>query len=187
MVRLVVTTHSGEIVRDLRVGEPELVAEVITMIEALPGFPTYIEGDLLPPEQRASLLYQATQVRQSRARGSEDMTPAQLEQTTGIISRACEDIRRLHIRSVEEFGAAVHAVNRSLVESAVKQRFMLHQSLDDIDMIDRSTKVVDLRSKFAATTLPMIESGRVVESGGGWRGFIDKIADGWATKYEGEE
>lgn len=186
MVRLVVTNNSGEIVRDLRVNESELVSEVIALIEALPDYPTYVEGDLLPPQQRASLLYQAAQVRQARDRSSEDMTPAQFEQTAGIISRSCDDIRRAQIQSVRELGQAVQAVNKSLVEDAVKQRFMLHQSLDDIDLIDRSAKIIQLQSKFSATPLPMIESGSTAESGGGWRGFVDRMMESWATRYEGE-
>ena len=193
MPRLVVTTADGIPVRDLSVSDTGFVPRIVELIETLPGLPLYIEGELLLPEQRASLLHQAAQLREAAARMKEDMTPAEFKQATGALAqcfeelrRGYDELRRMHFQSAREIGVMVQTHNRAVIEEGVKARFLLHQSLDDIDAMDRSTTVVKIK-KGLGTAEPPAPTGPVPVVLMPRDGLWDRLKGSWHERHEGRK
>jgi len=141
MPRLVVTTVHGDPIRSLHVSPAALAKQVILLIETYPDLPIYIEGVELIPEQRASLLKQEEQVRKTVARVQDAMTPAVFRSEADALNQCLRALYRLQIESAQEFASVVQAHNRAVLEEAAKQRYLLNESLQDIDTIDRSVTV----------------------------------------------
>ncbi len=218
MPRIVVTSISGELVRNLWVPNAELVRRVVEMIETMPDLPLYIDGDELPPEQRASLLYQAAEVRDGASRLTQDLAPADVasrltqdlapadaasrltqdlapadaKEVLGVLAmsmeemrRDCSELRRIHIHSTREFGLLVQAQNRMVLEEGIRARSLLHQSLDDIDAIDRAVTVAKLKRSLEPP--PPAAGGRALIMDTSNEGLMNHANNLWQGRHEGRK
>lgn len=191
MPRIVVTSVSGELLRNLWVPNAELVRRVVEMIESMPDHPLYIDGEELPPEQRASLLYQATEVRDASSRLMRDLAPADVKEALGVLAmgleemrRDCSELRRLHIHSAREFGLLVQAQNRVVLEEGIRARSLLHQSLDDIDAIDRAVTVAKVKRSLEP---PPSAGGRTLMMDTSNDGVMNRVNNLWQGRHEGRK
>ena len=192
MPRIVVTSISGKLLRNLWVPNAELVRRVVEMIETMPDLPLYIDGDELPPEQRASLLYQAAEVRDGASRLTQDMAPADAKEVLGVLAmsmeemrRDCSELRRIHIHSTREFGLLVQAQNRMVLEEGIRARSLLHQSLDDIDAIDRAVTVAKLKRSLEPP--PPTAGGRALIMDTSNEGLMNHANNLWQGRHEGRK
>ena len=184
MPRIVVTTADGAPLRNLWVSNAELVRRVVELIESLPDLPLYIEGEELPREQRASLLIQAAQVREATARTAQDMAPHTLVATYEDLLRGFDELRRMHFQSARNLGLLVQTHNRAVVEDGIRARFLLHQSLDDIDAIDRSVTVARLKRSLVEPRAPGTTQVVTTQRDDGLR---SRLKQGWHKRHTGRD
>ena len=184
MPRIVVTTADGAPLRNLWASNAELVRRVVELIESLPDLPLYIEGEELPREQRASLLIQAAQVREATARTAQDMAPHTLVATYEDLLRGFDELRRMHFQSARDLGLLVQTHNRAVVEDGIRARFLLHQSLDDIDAIDRSVTVARLKRSLVEPRAPGTTQVVTTQRDDGLR---SRLKQGWHKRHTGRD
>jgi len=178
--RIVVTTAGGDPVRSFWASNGELVRRVVEMIEALPDLPLYIEGEELPREQRASLLAQAAQVREATTRAAQAMTPGGPDE----LMRGYDELRRVTFHSARELSLLVLTHNRAVVEDSIKARYLLHQSLDDIDAIERSVTVARVKKSLAERPAP--GTAEVVTTQRS-NGLSSRIKQRWRRRHTGRD
>lgn len=168
MPRIVVTTISGEPIRSLQVQDTDLARQVTALIEALPDLPLYIEGQELPPEQRASLLHQAEQLRMA-----EVMTPEKFREAASALAYGYEELRRVQLEGARELALLVQTQNQAVLEEGIKARFMLHQCLVDItDAGDPGTTVsvkVSIPRPDAGAEIPVVEGNAWTRANQRWQ------------------
>ena len=184
MPRIVVTTAVGDPLRDLWVSDAELVRCVIEMIEKLPDLPLYIEGEKLPREQRASLLAQAAQVREVTTLTAQAMAPHTLVATYEDLLRGYDELRRVTFQSARELSLLVLTHNRAVVEDSIKARYLLHQSLDDIDAIDRSVTVARLKRSLVEPRAPGTTQVVTTQRDDGLR---SRLKQSWHKRHTGRD
>ena len=180
MPRIVVTTAVGDPLRDLWVSDAGLVRCVIEMIEKLPDLPLYIEGEQLPREQRASLLAQAAQVREVTTRTAQTMNPV----TVDDLLRGYDELRRVTFQSARELSLLVLTHNRAVVEDSIKARHLLHQSLDDIDSIERSVTVARVKKGLVERRAPGTTQVVTTQRG---NGLPSRLNSRWHKRHTGRD
>ena len=180
MPRIVVTTAGGDPVRNLWVSNAELVRRVVELIETLPDLPLYIEGEELPREQRASLLAQAAQVREATMRTAQAMTPG----TFDDLLRGYDELRRVTFQSARELSLLVLTHNRAVVEDSIKARYLLHQSLDDIDSIERSVTVARVKRSLMEPRAPGTTQVVTTQRDDGLR---SRLKQSWHKRHTGRD
>lgn len=174
MSRIVVTTRDGAPLDDLEVDGLENVGrQVATWIKSLPGLPIYIDGRLLDDDLRQKMLLSMAQADAASA-ATVPLQPSSLPPRAGsitsdefatynqLLGQAADDVRRAHFQVVEQaqafttwqlrFFASVGEMmierDKQSSEEAARQRKMTHQSLRDIDLLDRSIKVTEVNEVF---------------------------------------
>ncbi len=180
MPRVVVTTISGEPIRSLQVQDVDLARHLVTLIEALPDLPLYVEGEQLLPEQRASLMQQAEQLREATRR-AEVMTPESIREATSALADGYEALRRAQLEGARELAVLVRTHNQATLEDGVKARFMLHQCLQDIDGSDLGTRVT-VRARIprpdSGTETPVVEGNAWTRANQRWQARHERFRKG---------
>ena len=173
MHRVVVTTHQDQVISSANVPQERLVEHVAPYAQS-PETWIYINGRLLPPEQRAAFLEQIAADAAAQAASSQSPRPAEASPPPSpspspssspaavpepeavvtwmdILQRGLEEVRRGSIQNlhdIQEFtrrSSEMHLqMQRELADEAVRQRKLTAQSLADIDLLDRSVKTTQL-------------------------------------------
>lgn len=195
MSRMVVTTRDGAPLYDLEVeGDDNIAQQVAGWVQALPGLPIYINGNLLPDDMRqqillalAALAAQAAPavppqpIDNSQPRRSASLTSGEFATFNQLLGQAADDVRRAHFQVIEQaqafaswqLGYLTQASEMMLerdkqaADEAARLRKMTHQSLKDIDLLDRSVKVTELTEVFQGISARGANSANVRMMGPG--------------------
>ena len=155
MRRMVVSTSSGEYIREADMDEQELVASVVTLSQVLPELGIYIDGQLVTAEVRQAMIaaLAATTASASEASPPE---PARLKEYSETLKQSFADLHQGYvqfIRDTQEWarrsGELLIERERQFADEAVRQRKLTGQSLADIDLLGRSIKAVQFQDRFA--------------------------------------
>lgn len=191
MSRMVVTTRDGAPLYDLEVeGDENVAHQVAAWVQALPGLPIYINGNLLPDDMRQQILLALAQDApavppqpndNSQPKRSSSLTSAEFATFNQLLGQAADDVRRAHFQVIEQaqafaswqLGYLTQASEMMLerdkqaADEAARQRKMTHQSLKDIDLLDRSVKVTELTEVFQGISARGASSANVRMMGPG--------------------
>ncbi len=159
MRRMVVSTSSGEYIREADLEEHELVASVVTLSQVLPELGIYIDGQLVTPEVRQAMtaaLAAATAAATASASEAPLPDPARLKEYSETLKQSFADLHQGYvqfIRDTQELarrsGELMIERERQFADEAVRQRKLTSQSLADIDLLGRSIKAVQFQDRFA--------------------------------------
>ena len=155
MRRMVVSTSSGEFIREADVEEHELVASVVTLSHVLPELGIYIDGQLVTPEVRQAMTAALAAAAASTAEAPLP-EPARLKEYSETLKQSFADLHQGYvqfIRDTQELarrsGELLIERERQFADEAVRQRKLTSQSLADIDLLGRSIKAVQFQDRFA--------------------------------------
>jgi hypothetical protein len=156
MRRMVVSTSSGEYIREADVDEQQLVASVVTLSQVLPELGIYIDGQLVTPEVRQAMT--AALAAATSAAEAPLPEPARLKEYSETLKQSFADLHQGYvqfIRDTQEWarrsGELLIERERQFADEAVRQRKLTSQSLADIDLLGRSIKAVQFQDRFAGT------------------------------------
>ncbi len=177
MSRIILATRDGEVLGDLEIaGEQNIGSQVATWVHTLPNLPIYVDGMLLSDELRLQILKSIAQADQqgevsatpapapcspAMARAG-PITPGEFTTFKDLLGQAASEILQAHvgvIQQAQSFAAWQIGVCARLSETmlerdklaadeAARQRKMTHQSLRDIDLLERSIKVQEVTDLF---------------------------------------
>jgi len=154
MRRMVVSTSSGEYIREADVDEQELVASVVTLSQVLPELGIYIDGQLVTPEVRQAMT--AALAAAASATEAPLPEPARLKEYSETLKQSFADLHQGYvqfIRDTQEWarrsGELLIERERQFADEAVRQRKLTSQSLADIDLLGRSIKAVQFQDRFS--------------------------------------
>ncbi|MEZ4453539.1 MAG: hypothetical protein R3B09_29045 [Nannocystaceae bacterium] len=163
MHRVVVVTPDNELISDVTL-PPEQLVEHVTAFAVIHNTGIYIDGQLLPPEQREALV----QGLLARARQPPQIaalpTPAEVLSWTEVLQRSLNDtaqgyadVRKAQAQCVHDMQAFMREyaemhlrAQREMADEAVRQRQLTAQSLGDIDLLDRAATTVRLNQAMAS-------------------------------------
>jgi hypothetical protein len=176
MSRIIVTTRDGEVISDLEViGNDQIGGQVATWVHSLPNLPIYVEGILLSDELRQEILRSMAQAGQQggwqapapappspRAERIGPITPEEFTAFNHLLGQAADEILQAHVNVLQQaqsiaawqiglcsrMSETMLERDRSAADEAARQRKMTHQSLRDIDLLDRSIKVQEVTDLF---------------------------------------
>lgn len=155
MRRMVVSTSSGEYIREADMDEQELVASVVTLSQVLPELGIYIDGQLVTPEVRQAMTA-ALAAAAASATEAPLPEPARLKEYSETLKQSFADLHQGYvqfIRDTQELarrsGELLIERERQFADEAVRQRKLTSQSLADIDLLGRSIKAVQFQDRFA--------------------------------------
>ena len=176
MSRIIVASRDGEVLGDIEVADPERVgSQVAAWVYTLPNLPIYIDGVLLADDLRQKIFESVDEaMRQSGERPSGPMprvpqaqpvgpiTPGEFTSFNQLLGQAADEILQGHmsvIQQAQSFTAwqldlctrlseTMLERDKLAADEAVRQRRMTHQSLRDIDLLDRSVKLQQVTDLF---------------------------------------
>jgi hypothetical protein len=158
MRRMVVSTSSGEYIREADMDEQQLVASVVTLSQVLPELGIYIDGHLVTPEVRQAMTAALAAAATSAASEAPLPEPARLKEYSETLKQSFADLHQGYvqfIRDTQEWarrsGELLIERERQFADEAVRQRKLTGQSLADIDLLGRSIKAVQFQDRFAGT------------------------------------
>jgi len=192
MSRIVLTTQDGDIFDDLEiVGEANIGRQVAAWVHTHPHLPIYIDGKLLADELRCEILEAMAQASTSPSTPGEatpeqagSITPEEFRTFNQLLGQAATDLRRAQIQMVEQaqsltawqlnfckaFSEMLLERDKHAADEAARQRRMTHQSLRDIDLLDRSITVTEVTEMFQRTNPrgPNAASARMMAPSNGY-------------------
>lgn len=155
MRRMVVSTSSGEYIREADVEEHELVPTVAALSQLLPELGIYIDGQLVTAEVRQAMIG-ALAAATASASETPPPEPARLKEYSETLKQSFADLHQGYvqfIRDTQEWarrsGELLIERERQFADEAVRQRKLTSQSLADIDLLGRSIKAVQFQDRFA--------------------------------------
>lgn len=180
MAKLIIASPDGEVLDEMDVvGDEQVGSQVATWVSTRPGLPIYINGRLLSDELRRKILHAIAQSAAQRDLGVEGATPhrahhapvgpitpdefttfnqllgqaaAGLLHTQQEILRQAQASTQWQLDNLKMGSAAMLERDRLAADEAARQRKLTHQSLRDIDLLDRSVKVQELTDAFQTVT-----------------------------------
>ena len=176
MSRIIVASSDGEVLSDLEVhGEKRIRRQVVTWVRTLPTLPIYVDGLLVSDELRQQILLSTEKTdpedddepsAQSppppRTARAGPITPDQFTAFNHLLGQAADEVLQAQMNVIQQaqsfaawqighcarMGEAMFERDRVAADEAVRQRRMTHQSLQDIDLLERSIKVQEVTELF---------------------------------------
>ena len=176
MSRIIVTSRDGEVLSDLDVvGDERIGRQVATWVLTLPNLPIYVDGLLVSDELRQQILLSTEKTdpedddepsAQSppppRTARAGPITPDQFTAFNHLLGQAADEVLQAQmnvIQQAQSFAAwqighcarmseTMFERDKMAADEAVRQRKMTHQSLRDIDLLERSIKVQEVTELF---------------------------------------
>lgn len=160
------------------VGDQQISGQVATWVHMLPNLPIYVDGKLLTDELRQQILdaMAAAEPRRDGQAPAQVQHPQrpQHPQRTGpltsdefttfnqLLGKAADEILQAHMNALQQAQAfaawqlglcarmseSMLERDRVAADEAARQRKVTHQSLRDIDLLDRSIKVQQVSDMF---------------------------------------
>ena len=176
MSRIIVTSSDGEVLGDLEVdGEKRIRRQVVTWVRTLPTLPIYVDGLLVSDELREQILLctekkspeddeepsaQSHPSPQTARAGP--ITPGEFTAFNHLLGQAADQVLQAQMNVIQQaqsfaawqighcarMGEAMFERDKMAADEAVRQRRMTHQSLQDIDLLERSIKVQEVTELF---------------------------------------
>ncbi len=150
------------------VDEHRLPTEVRACVAQAPEADLWIDGEHVPlwfreqllnaPERPLSGISDASSPEYGPDTASlPELSPTELWPTVAeTMNRVFEDARRSHVSSLNDIGELTRTFGELWIEreqrfadESARQRTLVHQSLADIDLIDRSAKVVEMNARLS--------------------------------------
>jgi len=183
MRRMVVTTARGQLVTEADVAEDQLVEVVSAWVRAMPDAGIYLDGELVPPQARLAM--QLAMSAQSASAATTATTvaalpePERLRSYAEVMQLAFNDLRDGYVASLRhlhecatQYSAMWLEREKQLADEAARQRELTHQSLKDLDLLERCVAGVKLKDGLATAGVHNISRARRVD---GMR-FTDLLA-----------
>ena len=177
MSRIIVTSRDGEVLSDLDVvGDDRIGRQVATWVLTLPNLPIYVDGLLLSDELRKQILLSMEKESPAgdeepsarlpppspRAARAGPITPDEFTTFNRLLGQAADELLQAHMNAIQQaqsFAAwqighcarmseTMFERDKTAADEAVRQRKMTHQSLRDIDLLERSIKVQEVTELF---------------------------------------
>lgn len=176
MSRIIVASSDGEVLSDLEVhGEKRIRRQVVTWVRTLPTLPIYVDGLLVSDELRQQILLSTEKTdpedddepsAQSppppRTARAGPITADQFTAFNHLLGQAADEVLQAQMNVIQQaqsfaawqighcarMGEAMFERDRVAADEAVRQRRMTHQSLQDIDLLERSIKVQEVTELF---------------------------------------
>jgi len=145
-----------------------LPAEVRACLAQAPDADLWIDGEPIPPWFREQLLNAPPLPTGGYSGGYPpgyvpdpaavlEVPPTELWPTVAeTMNRVFEDARRSHVSSLNDIGELTRTFGelwldreQRFADESARQRTLVHQSLADIDLIDRSAKVVEMNARLS--------------------------------------
>ena len=176
MSRIIVTSSDGEVLGDLELfGEKRVRRQVVSWVRTLPTLPIYVDGLLVSDELRKQILLcteetsaedddepsaqSAPPLRTARAG---PITPGEFTAFNQLLGQAADEVLQAQMNVIQQaqsfaawqighcarMGEAMFERDKMAADEAVRQRRMTHQSLQDIDLLERSIKVQEVTELF---------------------------------------
>ena len=168
MLRLVAIDEATGWTAECLVDEHMLPAEVRACLAQAPDADLWIDGEPVPPWFREQLLnapylpvggYSGapSSGHLHPAAAVPELPPTELWPTVAqTMNRVFEDARRSHVSSLNDIGELTRTFGelwldreQRFADESARQRALVHQSLADIDLIDRSAKVVEMNARLS--------------------------------------
>ena len=172
MLRLVAIDGATGWRAECVIDEHALADEVRACLAQAPDADLWIDGEAVPPWLREQLLdvpqmppagYSGASAQgfspayACPAQAQPELRPTEVWPTVAeTMSRVFDDARRSHVQSLNDLGEFTRAFGelwiareQRFADESVRQRTLVHQSLADIDLIDRSAKVVEMNARLS--------------------------------------
>ncbi len=176
MSRIIVTSSDGEVLGDLEIdGEKRIRRQVVTWVRTLPTLPIYVDGLLVSDELRKQILLctektspedddepSAQSPPPMRTARAGPITPGEFAAFNQLLGQAADEVLQAQMNVIQQaqsfaawqighcarMGEAMFERDKMAADEAVRQRRMTHQSLQDIDLLERSIKVQEVTELF---------------------------------------
>lgn len=176
MSRIIVATRDGEVLSDLEVvGYDRIGSQVATWVHLLPNLPIYVDGKLLTDELRQQIQESMAQAEPPgdvqapapeqhppRPERTGPITPDEFTAFNQLLGQAADEVLQAHVNAMQQaqsftawqlglcarMSESMLERDRLAADEAARQRKMTHQSLRDIDLLDRSIKVQQVSDMF---------------------------------------
>ena len=153
------TAHAWDVVREC--------------LRAWPDAQVYVDGQRLHPMVKARILEELAELADPPASPEMVMAPERIPEFAESVCRFFDDAFQSQIKGLDGFVTLSQRYGelllererrmvereRELADEAVRQRKLLHQSLADIDLLDRSVTVARFRHAAARADRPRESSG----------------------------
>ena len=180
MAKLVIASHDGEILDEVEiVGDEKVGDQVASWVSTRPGLPIYVNGRLLAEDLRRKILNAiagatvprdqglGTPVPQAPPAPVGPITPEEFRTFNQLLGQAAEGLLHTHqeilrqaqasaqwqLENLKNCSAVMLERDKLAADEAARQRRMTHQSLRDIDLLDRSVKMQEVTDAFQPTAM----------------------------------
>ena len=176
MSRIIVASSDGEVLGDLELhGEKRVRRQVVSWVRTLPNLPIYVDGLLVSDELRKQILLCPEETRPEdddepsaqsppppRTARAGPITPGEFTAFNQLLGQAADEVLQAQMNVIQQaqsfaawqighcarMGEAMFERDKMAADEAVRQRRMTHQSLQDIDLLERSIKVQEVTELF---------------------------------------
>lgn len=176
MSRIIVASSDGEVLGDLELhGEKRVRRQVVSWVRTLPNLPIYVDGLLVSDELRKQILLCPEETRPEdddepsaqsppppQTARAGPITPGEFTAFNQLLGQAADEVLQAQMNVIQQaqsfaawqighcarMGEAMFERDKMAADEAVRQRRMTHQSLQDIDLLERSIKVQEVTELF---------------------------------------